>query len=405
MWSAKRSRVRPQVSSYNHILFKNIYAMLSPQERQDKIIRATDLDALSSRFSANNKGYFSPPDKYIDCLLQSYLAHLQFCTGYTNLSAGRTVRSVFSEQKLPIINRGTYLRTELIDQIVHGFVEEYLECQIISLGGGSDTRCFRLFEKYPEKKIFYAELDFDESVKIKKLAIVRDRFLQKLVGSELDTSGEITSKEEFSKLDSDLHTDKYHLIGLDLRNLANSDNIQSVIDSLSGHIDFTLPTLVLSECVLCYLTPEENTLILRFWEVAFKNSNKPVAFLIYEPMSLEDAFGKTMAYNLSNRGIDLHTFHKFPNLSSRYEFLTNDLGLQNVKLTDIAEVGGYGSTNEDSQNWIATPDLHRINRLELIDEIEEIQLLFKHYCLCYAEYVQNGSDSFAKINKWKWKDY
>lgn len=379
--------------------------MLSPQERQDKIIRSTDLDALSSRFSANFKGYFSPPDKYIDGLIQSYQANLQYCTGYTNLSAGRAVRSVFSEQKLPIINRGTYLRTELIDQIIHGFVEEYQECQIISLGGGSDTRCFRLFDKYPEKKVVYVELDFDESVKIKKLAIVRDEHLKKLVGYHGDKLGDIASKDDFKRLDSDLHTGKYHLIGFDLRDLANSTSFRTVSDSLSKHIDFTLPTLVLSECVLCYLTPEENALIFKFWEECFKSSTKPLAFLIYEPMSLEDAFGKTMAHNLSNRGIDLHTFHKFPNLYSRKSFLTDELGLKNVRLTDIAEVGGYGNGGKGSQSWIESPELQRINRLEFIDEIEEIQLLFKHYCLCYAEYVRNDSDSFSSIKRWKWKEF
>ena len=71
--------------------------------------------------------------------------HLPLCTGYTNMSANRTLRSVFNEQKLPLINRGTYLRTELIDVITQEFIKEFKKCQVISLGGGSDTRCFRIW--------------------------------------------------------------------------------------------------------------------------------------------------------------------------------------------------------------------------------------------------------------------
>ncbi|KAK7679344.1 hypothetical protein QCA50_017561 [Cerrena zonata] len=322
--------------------------MLSPSEKRDKIIRATDLDALSCRYSTNNKSYFQPADNYINKIIASYQNHLQFCKGYSQLSAGRTLRSVFNEQKLPLINRGTYLRTKVIDLVVEEFIKEFKQVQIISLGGGSDTRCFRVFEKYQEN-IKYIEFDFPESVKIKKLAIENDEELKKLIGDTAEAK-EIGTKEEFVQLESELHTAKYHLIGFDLREL----------DQLNeDYIDKDTPTLILSECVLCYLTPKENEDIMSYW----KNKLDKRCYLIYEPI-----------------------------------FFRDTIGLNNVKLTDTSDIAGY-SGSLSNKEWISTTELNRINRLELIDELEEIRLLFKHYCLCYGE-LHNFH--FNGINKYKW---
>lgn len=365
--------------------------MISPQEKQDKVIRSTDLDALSCRYSANNKSYFSTPDPFIDSLISSYKIHLPLCTGYTSMSANRTLRSVFNEQKLPLINRGTYLRTELIDVITQEFIKEFKKCQIISLGGGSDTRCFRILEQYDEE-VKYCEIDFPESVKIKKLAILNDRRLAGIVKYDKTTQS-ITSKEEFARLEANIHTDNYHLIGYDLRQLT------SILGcSLLEHVDTSIPTLILSECVLCYLNPEENKRIIDFWKNAFA-SRALLALLIYEPMSLNDAFGTTMTHNLSNRGINLLTFNEYPNLDARYKLLSEKCQSTNIKLTDMSNVGGYDS-DDNSKAWISNKDLDRINRLELVDEIEEIRLLLKHYCLCYCEFPYKSS--FKAINKWKW---
>lgn len=366
--------------------------MISPQEKQDKVIRATDLDALSCRYSANNKSYFSKPDPFIDSLISSYKMHLPLCTGYTNMSASRTLRSVFNEQKLPLINRGTYLRTELIDVITQEFIKEFKKCQVISLGGGSDTRCFRILEEYGQD-VRYCEIDFPESVKIKKLAIINNKKLADIVNYD-EESQSITSKEEFARLESNVHTENYHLIGYDLRELTG--NVDS--GALLEYVDTSLPTLIISECVLCYLNPEENERIINYWKNAFA-SKALLALLIYEPMSLNDAFGTTMTHNLSNRGINLLTFNEYPNLEARYKFLSEKCQSSNVKLTDMSNVGGYDSDNT-MKAWISSKDLARINRLELVDEIEEIRLLLKHYCLCYCEFSHNTS--FKAINKWKW---
>ncbi|QFZ27409.1 putative leucine carboxyl methyltransferase [Clavispora lusitaniae] len=339
--------------------------MLSPKEKHDKIIRATDLDALSCRASANRKGYFVPPDIHIDELIRSYQQNLPFCEGYTKLSAGRLLRAL-EEPKFPLINRGTYLRTEAINRVVECFVVAHPKCQIVSLGGGSDTRCFRVLES--KHDVVYTEIDFPESTKIKKLAVANSPQLQKIVGSSLSPTV-VNSKAEFSALDPSLHTPRYHLVGLDLRTLKEAGSANSGLDFL----DPETPTLVISECVLCYLSPEDNEQVISFWKALLR---KP-SFVVYEPMALDDAFGETMAQNLRNRGIDLQAFEKFPNLESRKVFF-QQLGLASV-LTDMSRVGGYSEGS-----WFGPLDQQRISRLEMIDEVEEIRLLLQHYCLICA---------------------
>lgn len=365
--------------------------MLSPHEKRDKVIRSTDLDALSCRFYANKKAYFQPNDQYIDSLIESYQKHLQFCRGYSNLSSGRMLRSVFNKQKLPIINRGSYLRTKLIDVVIDEFINQYESSQIISLGGGSDTRAFRIFEKFEQKKVKYIEIDFEESVKIKKLAILKDQNLLKLINHDFEPV-EITEKQQFIKLDGQLHTSNYHLIDFDLRQL-NSTSFQTTLDSISTKT----PTIILSECVLCYLSPKENEDIIKYWCNLFEDSGLVLSFLIYEPMSLDDAFGRTMAINLSSRGIDLQNFNELSNLQKREKFLQK-LPLHRIRLTDISEINNIASSR-----WFDQSEFQRINRLELIDEIEELNLLFEHYCLMYAESnVANSVTGFKGIDKWNW---
>lgn len=341
--------------------------MLLPKDRQDKLVRATDLDALSCRHSANAKGYFSNPDAFISDLMASYQKNLPFCEGYTQLSAGRTLRALFQDGKFPLINQGTYFRTEAIDRLVSEFARENGKCQIVSLGGGSDTRCFRVLESNPD--VSYSELDFPESVKIKKLAICQNSKLQQILKCELELPI-VNSREELARLDPDLHTPNYHLLGLDLRSLYTSGREKL------NFLDWNQPTLVISECVLCYLTPEENQNVLLFWKQWGR-----VSLVIYEPMSLNDAFGETMAMNLLNRGIDLQTFTKYPNLASRQQ-LFQQLGFV-AKLTDMALLGGYGDVE---LSWVAPKERLRVSRLEMIDEVEEIRMLLQHYCLVYAEH-------------------
>ena len=91
----------------------------------DTAIRLTDSDAALARLSAVNKGYLQ--DSFIKYLVPR--AHLQ-------------------SPRPPLINIGTYIRSEAIDSLINQWLQlvamEGKLGQIVSLGAGSDTRFWRL---------------------------------------------------------------------------------------------------------------------------------------------------------------------------------------------------------------------------------------------------------------------
>ncbi len=60
-------------------------------------------------------------------------------------------------------------------------------------------------------------------------------------------------------------------------------------------MDPNSPTLLLSECVLVYLKPEESKSILTFFKDHFKGD---LALVNYEMINPNDPFGRTMLENL-----------------------------------------------------------------------------------------------------------
>ena len=92
----------------------------------DAAIRQTDTDAAMARWSAVQRGYFTDP--FIKPLLPRG-AHLQ-------------------PTRPPLINVGTYVRSEGIDKLVDEWFQlsarEGKQCQIVSFGAGSDTRFWRI---------------------------------------------------------------------------------------------------------------------------------------------------------------------------------------------------------------------------------------------------------------------
>lgn len=92
----------------------------------DAAIRQTDSDAALARHSAVQKGYFTDP----------FIRNL--------LPRG----SQYQPPRPPLINVGTYVRSEGIDALVDQWFDlasaEGKRCQIVSLGAGSDTRFWRI---------------------------------------------------------------------------------------------------------------------------------------------------------------------------------------------------------------------------------------------------------------------
>lgn len=324
--------------------------------RKDKVVQSTDGDALSSKYSAVHKGYLR--DEFIDL----FVAGAKQAASSQGPGSARKTLAQF-QPKLPLINRGTFVRHHAIDVLVERFLaakKPGQRVQIISLGAGSDTRPFSLWSGKSEyrNEILYHEIDFAVSVSRKKEIIMQDSNLRELVGEGLvgdeQSGGENTTGE--------IHTDRYHLHGLDLRSIGP--------DFVLPGSDPSLATLIISECCLCYLEPDQAKQVISWITAEFRDST----IVMYEPLSGRDQFGQVMIENLASRGISIPSMTQFPSLESQIERF-KAAGYTEVLATSMDVI---------HDEWLSPDEQQRIHGLEFLDEREELLLLLKHYCVVWA---------------------
>ncbi|KAL8998696.1 MAG: hypothetical protein Q9188_006043 [Gyalolechia gomerana] len=306
---------------------------------KDKIIQQTDQDASVSRLSAVQLGYLDDP-----------FADL-FVVGQ-------------SQRRFPIINRGTYVRTTAIDNLVHRFLSvSPSQKQIISLGAGSDTRFFRLISHSPSFPPFlYHELDFPSNTAQKIATITRSSVLRDLIPGEPTTSEDLTS----------LSSPTYNIRPLDLRTL---DPTSSTSPPVIQHIDVLLPTLLISECCLIYLLPHLADAAATYFTRTFFPASTPFGLILYEPINPNTPFGRVMVSNLAARGIVLQTLKKYGSLEAQKERL-RVYGFDGGREARTVDNLWEGEVNQDEKE--------RVAGLEMVDEVEEWRLLAGHYCVAWG---------------------
>lgn len=249
---------------------------------------------------------------------------------------------------------GSYVRNYSIDRLISQFLNpESRKQQIISLGAGSDTRPFKLLKEHAN--LLYHELDFGVSTAHKARVIHNNVDMKRIVDLE---NGDC----DFEK--GEIHTRNYHLHPTDLRMIKNNGEF-----TLPG-IDRDSESLIVSECCLCYLEPHESENVLNWIIQSFPN----VGIILYEPVGGTDNFGVVMMQNLASRGISLPTLHKYPTLQSQVIRL-KDLGFTNASASDMEYIHDH---------WLPSEEKLRLDKLEVLDEREEMNLLLRHYCLVWA---------------------
>ena len=261
---------------------------------------------------------------------------------------------------------GTYARTKAIDRLVDDFLSAQPEVpkQIVSLGAGSDTRFFRLASKGKLLKVVYHELDFETNTE-RKLDVMRTSpRLKALVGEDPAVS--------WSK--SEVHGAQYHAHAIDLRTL-DPGHASNGASRLLPQIDPKLPTLLLSECCLTYLQPSAADAVVKHFVDNALEAQTPLGLVLYEPINPFDAFGKVMVSNLAARGIVLQTLHKYSSLEAQKARL---------KLYGLAD--GQRAVDVDFlyERWIGEDEKSRISKVEMLDEVEELAMLMKHYCVAWG---------------------
>ncbi|KAG0593942.1 hypothetical protein M758_UG033700 [Ceratodon purpureus] len=311
-------------------------------------VQATNDDATASKLSCVTKGYI-----YDD---------------FVHLFVRRSVK------RAPIINRGYYARWATMRMLLLQFLESDIpnasgpppKKQILSLGAGFDTTFFQLVAegRAPRK---FVELDFLEVTKKKAMMIATKEVLLSKLGPE---------KPEIDAGKGGIVSEHYSLLPCDLRNLKDLDDAFA-----KAELDAKLPTLIFAECVLIYMDPAASRKVVKWCADKFESA----AFVIYEQIHPDDAFGQQMLKNLESRGCSLLGLHDTPTLESKERRFT-DLGWQRAVAMDMDAI---------YHEQLDPVDRGRIERLEIFDEFEEWNIMQAHYCVAYG--VKDDTGVFDKF--------
>ncbi|CDW97151.1 hypothetical protein, partial [Sporisorium scitamineum] len=294
-------------------------SVVGAARQADDAVRNTDSDALLSRLSALKLGYL-PSEPFTQ----------EFCT-----SPASSHRQDASTRRSPLINIGTYLRCSTLDTEVETFLRQGEgQKQIISIGAGSDSRYWRFMSDpdLSQRLQHYVEIDFAENTSQKLSRILRSPILRSHLDSDstihgvpLDQLAQQNQSTAEQQTQSDtqrydvIRSSKYTLLAADVRSLhPDTPPTQRIdLDHLLGpdttRLNPELPTLVLFECVLAYIAPDQADWLLTLLGQKFANiqalsydialagdsdHSLPTSIPIGNSDTSPSRFGKVMLQNL-----------------------------------------------------------------------------------------------------------
>ncbi|KAI9867568.1 MAG: carboxy methyl transferase for protein phosphatase 2A [Trichoglossum hirsutum] len=285
----------------------------------------------------------------------------------------------------------TYMRTTSLDRLVEDFLAGGGARQVVSLGAGTDTRLFRIQAQRTADapRLVYHEVDFPTVTARKVDAVARDgrlmgavRALAGLAGRDDRDEGD-GDKVVLDRAAGSLYSPGYNLHPVDLR------APPPTLPNLDPH----LPTLVICECLLCYIVPSPTALLTHLLTSLLPAPPAPLGMLVYEPLApASSAFARTMAANLARRAIRLALLPDLPAHLARLR----QHGFPHAAAADVAFLW---------DRWIPDQEKSRVAKLEFLDELEEWRLIAGHYCVVWAwreeEEEEEEGDQTGVFAKWK----
>lgn len=261
-------------------------------------------------------------------------------------------------RRTPLIHLGYYMRVLAVDYTLQSFLDSILgqPAQIISWGAGFDTSFFRLATNGSvHSEVCFYEVDFAEVVDRKAECILGSKSLQDCIGSfEVNQSGI-----------RGLVGSQYRLIASDLQAL---DMLEANL--IQAGVMFSLPTLMLSECAICYMDEASSSLLIQWAASKFEDAT----FVTYEQVYPDDGFGIVMQKHFESMNSPLLSLAKFPDLvSQEHRYVSRGWSSCNVW------------TAFEMFQQIASPEERlKIINLEPFDELEEWHLEGCHFGLMVA---------------------
>ncbi|CDF40407.1 unnamed protein product [Chondrus crispus] len=314
----------------------------------DVAVRATNDDALESKYCAMHAGYFE--DAFLDALASHLLRD-----------------DVAPPSRPPLINRGTAARVAFKSDLIHALLgaawASSETVQIVSLGAGYDSLPFSLFEmgqSMTKMSLHYVELDFAPIVQAKAAAVEAQLVLRGLF-RDIMTDGESLQGIVKGGTQS-----RYVLSAFDLR---DTPRISDVLRATG--LKCNCPTIILAEIVLVYLDPVISDAVIREIGHFFTRER---AFVNIEHSHPHDSFGLQMVKNIAARGSPLLGISKYPTLAAQKSRFVRE-GWPCVEALTMLQ--GF-------QRKFSTEEALNLNRIEHLDEIEEWDMLMEHYGIVIA---------------------
>lgn len=249
--------------------------------------------------------------------------------------------------------------------------------QIISLGAGTDTRYFRLRSQNKHQNLIYHEFDFPSVCETKRQTVGSNQLFASGEGEALFPPRGVPtlSGQEpewgFERTTDGTSETVYCCHPLDLRQLPYG-NLPREFQGLRRDV----PTLIISECCLCYLDVDTSRDVVKW----FIERMPSLGIVLYEPIGINDPFGEMMVANLAARDIRMPSLSSFRTLQDQKSRLS-DLGFEGL----LAEAGQEAETIEDIwASWVSSAEKQRVDDLEGLDEVEEWQMLARHYAVVWG---------------------
>ena len=347
----------------------------------DEKVKYSARDSLSCKYSASRLKYFQDP--YIEAVFSRL-----------NESNGKVPPAQI--RRSPIIHRGYYSRNESFTKVLRQFLEQTQELnstrQVLFLGAGFDTSPLIPYHQgYDNVRTF--EVDFADIIS-KKLEIFRSVPAITTLLSGYDAAGhKVTSSTTGGEIGKDATGSADRAAGCTKPSTIPSSccsnpsvstigplafisqdlrNANTILTNLQEcGFDGSLPTLILSECVLVYVHKEAS---LNLSTALAQLLQGDALWMTYDMITPNDVYGRNMIKNLHSAGFEIPGIKDFPTLEhQKNRFIET----------------GWSDARSCSMRYyydklIPLPQKEVLYTLEIFDEVEEWNMLMEHYSLTIA---------------------
>ncbi|KAI3355652.1 hypothetical protein L3Q82_004244 [Scortum barcoo] len=227
---------------------------------------------------------------------------------------------------------------------------------ILSLGAGFDSLYFRLHANEALDRAVVFEVDFSDVARRKTALIHSNTTLRGMLDPHVPPPAEPVY----------VCTAQYRLLGVDVR---EESQVEKALGAAG--LDWTAPTLILSEVVLTYMETQWSDAVISWAAKLLPQS----VFVMYEQIHPHDPFGRIMQEHFLKLNSTLHALQQYPDASAqRRRFL--DKGWEQCVCLDM---------NDFYLGLVPEEERRRVESLEPFDEYEvEWHQKCSHYFILSA---------------------